>query len=395
MKFIFKIIQCICIVGCIFSYGYTAKRGRQPCTLFPPKVICKFFDAAMLEQRSAAGLNDVIWEKKETVPFDEIIVSWNAFRPLKGDMTIWVSVRLKNSGWSPWHRFAKWSATSQRTFVNKLSRYVHTKNSRIEMQRGVLAHGFRVKVSFQNGARPQNLKALFACLTRLKKFKRTVPNTKLPSVCVHGLPKQSQMVLRHEDYRDLCSPTSTSMLVAYFYKQLYNNKFSARSLADFAAEFADKVYDHGIHIYGNWILNVAEAFNSCNGEVFFRVERLSGFNDLHRYLSKNIPVAVSVRRLRGGATPYANGHFLIPFAYSREKQQILCMDPAFVGRRVVKRYPLRSFLAAWARSSNMTYVPATVQQLRLAIKDKKLSTALLDSSQQIDSQVGCGSALAA
>ena len=96
------------------------------------------------------------------------------------------------------------------------------------------------------------------------------------------------------------------------------------------ADFADKVYDNGyLNIYGNWPLNVAAAHDATYGNVFFRVERLNFFDDLYKYLSKKIPVAVSVRKLRGGATSYSNGHLMVVVGWNKEKQCVLCIDPAF------------------------------------------------------------------
>ena len=73
---------------------------------------------------------------------------------------------------------------------------------------------------------------------------------------------------------------------------------------------------------------------------------------------KKSPVAVSVRRLRGGATPYANGHIMLVVGWNRIKRRVLCLDPAFGSNRAtLKSYRLTDFLNAWSRSSNLAYVP--------------------------------------
>ena len=69
-------------------------------------------------------------------------------------------------------------------------------------------------------------------------------------------------------------------------------------------------------------------------------------------------MAVSVRRLRGGATPYASGHFLVVVGWNRQKRRVVCLDPAFGSNRLVlKAYRLQDFLRAWHRSMNLAYVP--------------------------------------
>jgi hypothetical protein len=334
----------------------------QPLSVFS-HTICKLFTMEAMPVAVHQGLPEVVWAKSTDEFFNECIVSWNALRPTKGFMTIWVSLKHRGE-WSRWHRLAQWGPNFQRTFVNKLNPYVHTKHCRVEMQHGSLARGFRVRVTFHKGADPTNLKALFACASRLDQFKLVIPKRNLPSVGIRDVPRQSQMVLDHPRFRDLCSPVSTSMVVAYLWQKLYNI-LPTPSMPSFALDFAKRAHDQGyLNIYGNWILNVAQAFEACNGDVFFRVERLNSFYDLYRFLNKKIPVAVSVRRLRGGATPYANGHILVVAGWNRLKQCVICVDPAFAPSKVTLRaYPLRAFLRAWSRSSNLAYVPMPKQSL--------------------------------
>ena len=129
-------------------------------------------------------------------------------------------------------------------------------------------------------------------------------------------------------------------------------------MRDYLADFAGKVHDNGINIYGNWLLNVAQAHDSSQGKIFYRVERLNSFNELYDYLRKEIPVAVSVRKLKGGATPYSNGHFMVIVGWNRAKNAVICIDPAFKGNRAtLKSYRINHFLTAWALSRNLSYIP--------------------------------------
>ena len=73
-------------------------------------------------------------EKK--IPFNELILSWNAKRPLKGKLSFFVSV--KHNYWSRWDKLAEWSHNGQQTFVNSRSPFVHTKHVKIEVKRGFL-----------------------------------------------------------------------------------------------------------------------------------------------------------------------------------------------------------------------------------------------------------------
>lgn len=354
MNFFKRISKVVCF---LLTFGSINAEISAPKHVFS-KTACKFFTEEELAAVSGQKTPELMWESSQLMPFNELIVSWNAFRPEIGHMTLWVSVKYRNQ-WSRWHRLAQWGPKYQRTFLNKLHPVVHTKHCRVEMQKNTLARGFRMKMVFHNGANPTNLKSFFGCFSRLSHFKILHPNvTELPSVAVRGIPRQSQMVLNHGRFRDLCSPVSTSMLVGYFHQKLFGAK-PHDSMHDFSVDFANKAHDQGyLNIYGNWILNVAEAFDRCKGSVFFRVERLNSFYDLHKHLSNKVPVAVSVRRLRGGATPYANGHIMVVVGWNKLKRKVLCIDPAFSpSKATLKAYRLSDFLHAWSRSNNLAYVP--------------------------------------
>ena len=324
--------------------------------IFYPKfsrTLSKFFDHS--DDQSPSG-SPCIWQGESLIPFDELILSWNALRPASGKITFFVSV--KHSDWSPWHRLAEWGADSQKTFVNKLNPYVHTKYVKVEMQRNLFATAFRIKAVFSDGASKRSLNALFACISNMPMFRqnRTVPAK--PSLLVKGVPQQSQMVIDHPRAKDLCSPASTSMIVQYFANKLYTGK-GPLGMHDYVIDFAGKVHDDGVlGIYGNWPLNVAQAHDASNGHIFYRVERLNSFNELYDYISKEIPVAVSVRRLKGGATPYSKGHFMVVVGWDNITSSVICIDPAFrSNRKTLKRYKLAHFLNAWALSRNLSYIP--------------------------------------
>ncbi|MFA6527063.1 MAG: C39 family peptidase [Candidatus Babeliales bacterium] len=327
------------------------------------KPLSKFFDESSFPGSSQRDPYEYVWEVDKTKPFNELIFSWNALRPEKGKITFLVSTNYPQT--SGWHRIAEWGPDYQRTFTNKHHPYVHTKHVRVEMQKHKLATGFRVKVIFSDGAPPHNLRALFACISDTKLFKISLPNiNSLKNIPPLSVPKQSQMVIDHPRAHDLCSPTSTSMLVNYFTNKMYHRHIR-ENMQDYVADFADKVHDDGnLNIYGNWILNVAQAFDSANGGVFFRVERLNNFASLHDYLTKRIPVAVSVRRLRGGAMPYRNGHFMVVVGWDSVKRMVTCIDPAFGSNgTTLRHYKLRDFLQAWGRSLNLSYIPIPSRQV--------------------------------
>lgn len=368
LRFFVNYFAIVCCLLALVTTSLDAKKRRRKkrihyqqstqSTAIQPfsKTMSKFFD----ESSFPSSNNDpyeYVWEVDKTVPFDELIFSWNALRPETGKMTFWVSINYPQP--SSWHRIAEWGPDYQKTFTNNRHPFVHTKHVRVVMQKHKLASGFRIKVVFSDGAPVHNMRALFACMSNTQLFRIALPKfDTLKYISPLGVTRQSQMTLNHPRAHDLCSPTSTSMLVNYFTTKIYHNPMRG-SMQNYVIDFAGKVHDDSnLNIYGNWILNVAQAFDSTKGDVFFRVERLNNFTILHDYLAKRIPVAVSVRRLRGGAMPYRNGHFIVVVGWDSEKHMVVCVDPAFGSNSLtLRRYKLRDFLQAWGRSLNLSYIP--------------------------------------
>jgi hypothetical protein len=353
----------------------TATTAKEDVVEFS-KTICKFFANDELDAIKNSGSKEILWQKTNVKPFSELILSWNAFRPLSGYFTIWVSV-LYEKKWSKWHRLAQWGAKTQKTFLNKMHPHVHTKHCRVDLQQGHLARGFRAKIVCHKGAQPDLVKAMFACVSRLNQHKIVFPADSLVSAGKHhsGMLKNqytkiSQFMLDHPRKGDICSPVSTAMMVGYFHRQLYGTK-PHPSMSTYAMDFTKKVHDQGyLNIFGNWILNTAHAFHAVNGEVYFSVQRLNSFYDLHHYLSHHVPVVVSVRRLLGGATPYAGGHLLMVVGYDAQGKEVVTLDPAFATHSATfKKYPLRAFIRAWGRSNNLSYVPFTKKMVDTMLKE--------------------------
>ena len=304
-----------------------------------------------------------IWEQSASQSFSELIFSWNAIRPQRGRLSFFVSV--KHHHWSEWQKMAEWGTKIQKTFSNSKNRFVHPKHVRVEMQHGRLGNAFRIKVVAERGASLKNVKRLFACQANFNLFTVRRPTRPLRSVAIIGIPRQSQFNLEHDRAKDLCSPTSTAMVTRYFANKL-NAPKTTKSLHDSTVWLANRVHDKGpVDMYGNWLFNVAQAYQASQGTVSYHVERLQSFEHLHSYLQRKLPVAVSIRgSLRGCAWPYNNGHFVVVMGWDNKRKRVLCLDPAFKDtKKMLRRYRLNDFLNAWGKSKNLSYVAVPHQQL--------------------------------
>jgi hypothetical protein len=275
------------------------------------------------------------WREENLPPFDELILSWNGRR--EGQYHFYVSVKVKK--WSEWLLYASWGVEGQRSYAGETS-LARVYQDALIVQGGEKASGFRINVIgrekppltlhvYTNGAKEEKKVSLDSSIL-------------LP---VRGL---SQITLNHPRFKDLCSPTSTTAVVRY----LLN-----RDDVD-PIHFAQNAHDQGFDIYGNWVLNTAEASHHLGAKWNVWVERLSGFADIIEQLLKKTPVIVSVRGpLKGSALPYAHGHLMTVIGFDPATQKVSCIDPAFESDEKSKtEYFLSNFLEAWNRRGKIAYV---------------------------------------
>lgn len=285
------------------------------------------------------------WREENIAPFDELILTWNGSRPIQGNYQIYVS--LKAEEWSPYLLYATWGADHQMSFLSVVEGCpVRAYQDAVEVLRGQKATGFQIKIVGENGAELQCLRSLHVFTNDRSRapFENYLFSESM-HLDVQGL---SQRNLPHPRAMDLCSPTSTSAVVRYLL-----NKSDLDPVS-----FAQRAWDQGFDIFGNWVLNVVEASNLLGGSWDCWVERLSGFADIYAKLKEKTPVVVSVRGpLVGSALPYGKGHLLVVMGFDAQNQQVLCMDPAFPTKEeTLVSYPLQDFLEAWGRRGFISYI---------------------------------------
>lgn len=286
-----------------------------------------------------------VWEQKEMAPFTEMILSWNAKRPRQGEYLIYVKV--KTPTWSPWLLYACWGAEEQTSFHNTTEQApVRVYQDAVELLAGNQATGFQVKVEANEGASLQDFYSIHVYTNGKEASSQSFPNEvdtiQLP---VAGL---SQMTLAHVRSKDLCSPTSTASVVRYL---------SQKKTVD-PVSFAQNVWDKNFNIFGNWVLNVAQASHELGPNWHCWVQRLDHFMDIYSQLRQGFPVVVSVRGpLSGSALPYAQGHLITVIGYDVKQRQVICMDPAFPSdEKTLVGYPLSEFVEAWSRRGKIAYL---------------------------------------
>jgi hypothetical protein len=287
---------------------------------------------------------EMIWTKTHISPFDTLLVSWNAQRPLQGAYHI--EFALFAQKWSPWFSYAIWSAASQR---------IGASEKKIEQfLRGKQATGFRIRIRSKKNTPLKQVWALHATPIR-NNHRVRYPSKKLAErihVPVKGL---SQMALDHDEATKMCSPTSTTAVI-----RMLSNQMAPRAPLN-PLHFAAAVRDTslGIYGYGIWALNTAQAAHELGKDWNCFVTRLGSFDEIIMQLRRGYPVIVSVvGPLPGGATPYAKGHLLVVEGYDPLTKSVLCMDPAFSSDSETHvQYPLADFMRAWGvKRQGLAYI---------------------------------------
>lgn len=303
-------------------------------------------------QMQANREKEFLYFQKADVPqFSQLIFSWNAFRPESGFFTFFSRTRdAATKQWGPWHKMIDWGQGVQRSYEDpaqgSTSQYLHV---RLEVQRDHLADAFIIKVVKNNGAGFENIKALAVCTADFNKFKSeqvTAALLSLPSVYVKNVPRKSQRIIDHPRAGHMCSPTSCSMVTGFF----TGKDIDPRG-------FAERVFDEGLNAYGAWPFNVAHAYERCAGSVLFFTTRMRSFKNLYNQLRRGVPIVVSVRGYIDGAPKiYESGHLLVVVGYDAQRHQVICHDPALpTDQTTLKKYDVKTFLAAWERSHRLAY----------------------------------------
>lgn len=164
------------------------------------------------------------------------------------------------------------------------------------------------------------------------------------------LPVPERYQIDYPNGNVLCSPTSLSMILAYWAEKLDQPRLD-KDVPEVVANVFDPEWGNGGT--GNWPFNTA--YGAVQPGLTGQVARLSGMDELQEWVEADVPVAISVSAsmLRGDEPGPGDGHLIVVVGFN-EEGDLIVNDP---GRSQVRRTYLREHVrGAWATSENTVYL---------------------------------------
>jgi hypothetical protein len=147
-----------------------------------------------------------------------------------------------------------------------------------------------------------------------------------------------------------CSPTTTSMIMAF-----WGNMLHLPQLVLPVPAVAAGTYDYAYHGAGNWPFNTA--FAGSYGLTAY-VERFSSFDQIEPWIQASVPVAISISfrpgELTGAPIPSSPGHLLVVRGFT-PRGDVIVNDPVAPSDPQVRMVYQRAQLErVWQRGSHGT-----------------------------------------
>ncbi len=278
----------------------------------------------------------VVWRGRETAAFtspayavgsfDHAVLSWNASGA--------ALFELEADGDGKWRAMGRWSDAPQ-----------SVKGEGVDVDTLVLKSAAK-SLRFRVTPQPGSVVTLVAATYWTHGEKRPLGRTRSAAWGrTLEVPQRSQGAVG-TDPSKVCSPTSLSMVLAYY------------GINKPVEEVARGVFDRTEKIYGNWPFNTAYAHRVAGLETY--VQRFMGLEDLEAEIAAGRPVIISHKfeagDLDGAPISRTDGHVIVVVGFTKDGD-VVVNDPAGrpgAVRRVYKRAQLDK---TWlVRASGVAYV---------------------------------------
>ncbi len=286
-------------------------------------------------------------EMHARIRWDELIASWNV--GMSADANLKIEARaIYSDQRTKWFTLGLWS-TDPAKHPRESVRGQQDADGKVDTDTLVLkepAERVQLRVTLNGGKNPAKLKFLSLSLLDRKVTPAPLPPNRAAWGKLIDVPERSQMA--YENGGVLCSPTTVSMLLAY-----WSQRLDRPGLDQDVPEVVKGVYDPQWGGTGNWVFNTAYA-GSFRGLRAYTT-RLSDVSELEDFIARGIPVGLSVcyNRLRGKSRE-PSGHIIVCVGFTKSGD-VIVNDPG-TSQNVRKIFPRANLLDAWAYSKHAVYL---------------------------------------
>lgn len=282
-------------------------------------------------------------------PADELIPSWNAALAPDG----WLRVGLRAFHGKTATKFYDLGHWSRDAALHPRESVQGQKDTDGDVDTDTLqlaapADGYQFKLTLGPATNAARLKLL--ALSAMDSKAATKPREPLRSVWGKPplpVPERSQCVYP-EGVTKWCSPTTTSMLLAFWSKQNHRPELNFEVPA-----VAHAIHDTTWNGTGNWAFNMA--FAGAQPQMRAMVSRFDDVRELEEWIASGHPVGVSLcsNRLRGVTNP-PSGHLVVCVGFDQHGDVILNNPGSLHETR--KTFARERLIDAWAYSKNTVYL---------------------------------------
>jgi len=285
--------------------------------------------------------------KMPCTPANELIASWNAELPADG----WLRPEVRAfHGDQPtkFFQLGQWSRNAARHPQASVKGQADAEGDvdTDTLQLKQPADAFQLRLNLGPATNQARLKFLSVVLTDTRVI--SVPRSPLRAAWGKELPVKPISQMAYADGRAWCSPTTVTMLLQFWAKQL-----DRADLALDVPEVAHGIYDETWQGTGNWSFNMAFAGSYPGLRAY--VTRFNDVRELETWIAHGQPVGISVcyDKLRGTG-PGPNGHLMVCVGFTKRGEVIL-NDPG-TRFQMRKTFTREQLIAGWAHSRNAVYL---------------------------------------
>ena len=312
--------------------------------------------------------------------FTELVASWNAGTAPTGLVEVDMQASPDGAYWTKWYVMGRWTyddTAFHRTSVGLQGDSDGTVaiDTFIAGKTPMTSYRLAVRLTRATAADPSPTVTALGAMTSATPKTFAVPSARSytgAATLRHAVPQYSQEIHAGQfpEYdgggEAWCSPTSTSMVLAYWrkYPSAADMRYIPAGYADPQVDYAARyTFDYHYNGTGNWPFNTAYAAR-FGLDAF--VTRLRSLDEAEAFIRAGIPlvasIAVDSNKLDGFLFKSSNGHLLVITGITAEGN-VMANDPAATSDATVTRvYDRGQFEDAWLNhSGGIVYVihPAT------------------------------------